>query len=493
MDKDNASLVLDSGFTFDYRNLYGEGKVSQVDLDHLADRLQQAHQAITHMRIAGEVRGHLSKDGTPEKVLFTQLPYVQEGNLNSPQSIARLKQFGLSLRNKVDAVVSFGIGGSYLGNKVLFDVQCGEFWNSTSTAARNGYPKLYFSGNNIDPRRTTELVAQLQADAACALYDLAAKPYRVTLIVISKSGATLDTMATFMVVYQALKKSPLIQVDVVAVTDPAEGEQATLLKKLADEQGWPTFSVPDGVGGRFSIFSEVGLITAACIGFDIEAFLKGARSMDEACQSENIWDNPAMLNAALKYTAAEKYGRCCEVFMPYADYLKSVAEWYIQLLAESLGKRTDKNGQDVFYGRTPIAAVGTTDMHAQTQQHQDGKKDKVLQFVKISEWINDPVIPDVFPTVAKLSEVASIRMSQAMDVARAANAEALAADDRFNATLVLPSLNAFHLGELLYMLALSVAYEGELANVDAFDQPGVEAYKRLMGPRLKSLKSNIKR
>jgi len=491
MTGNKASLTLTSGFTFDYANLYGEGKIIQSDINGLADRIQAAHSAVEQMRAAGVVRGHLSKDGEPERVLFSQLPYVKEGNLNSPQSIDRLKEFGQSLRGQVDAVVSFGIGGSYLGNKVLFDVHCGEFWNSKTVEGRNGYPKLYFSGNNIDPRRTSELIAQLETDAAQQMMNMngESRPYRVTLIVISKSGSTLDTMSTFMVAYQALKRSPLIDVKVVAVTDPAEGDKATLLKRLADEQGWPTFSVPDGVGGRFSVFSEVGLITAACIGFDIDAFLAGARAMDEVCRTGDIWHNPAMLNALLKYIAAEKYGRDIEVFMPYADYLKSVSEWYIQLLAESLGKRTDREGNEVFYGRTPIVAVGTTDMHAQTQQHQDGKRDKVVQFVKVAEWENDPVIPDVFPSAAKLSEISMLTLSQALDVAREANAAALAGDDRFNATFVLPKMNAYYLGELLYMLALSVAYEGELANVDAFDQPGVEAYKRLMGPRLKEIKT----
>ncbi|MEG6585024.1 glucose-6-phosphate isomerase [Dendrosporobacter sp. 1207_IL3150] len=490
MANNNSCLVLSSGFTFDFNNLYGEGKVSSDDINEITAKFENAHKAIKHMRATGEVRGHLSKDDTPEKVLFTHLPYVKEGNLNSPQSIKRLKEFGNSLRNKVDAVISFGIGGSFLGNKVLFDMHCGEFWNSKAAAERNGYPKYYFSGNNIDPRRTSELIEQIRTEASHAAFDLTAKPYNITLIVISKSGATLDTMATFMVVYNELKKSPLIEVNVVAVTDPAEGENATLLKKLAAEQGWPTFGVPDGVGGRFSIFCEVGLITAACIGFDIDGFLAGARAMDEACQQDNIWNNPALLNASLKYLAAEKYGRDIEVFMPYADYLKSVAEWYVQLLAESLGKRLDREGNEVYYGRTPVVAVGTTDMHAQTQQHQDGKNDKVVQFVKVAEWSDDLVIPNIFPSAAKLSEVSSINMSDALDVARSANAEALASNERLNATFILPKLNAFHLGELLYLLALSVAYEGELANVDAFDQPGVEGYKRLMGPRLKALKAN---
>lgn len=481
-------LKLNSGFIFDYENLYGAGKVSDADIEALADRIRLAHRAVEHMRATGEVRGHLSKDGAPEQVLFSQLPYVVEGNLNSPASIKRLKDFGESLRYKVDSVVSFGIGGSFLGNKVFFDACAGEFWNSKSQKERNGYPKLYFNGNNIDARRTTDMIQQLKTEAQIKKVHGETVPYKVLLIVMSKSGGTLDTMSTFMVVYEALRQETGIEVEVVAVTDPAGGDKATLLKRLADEQGWNTFSIPDGVGGRFSIFSEVGLVTAVCLGVDIDAFLAGAKDMDEACRTPDIWQNPAMLNAVLKYLAAVNHDRDVEVFMPYADYLKSLAEWYVQLLAESLGKRYDREGGEVFYGRTPIVAVGTTDMHAQTQQHQEGKKDKVVQFVKIAEWENDPVIPDAFPSAAKLSEISGLRLSQALDVARESNAEALISENRFNATFVLPKLDAYHLGEILYLLALSIAYEGELANVDGFDQPGVEAYKRIMGPRLKALK-----
>ena len=389
---------------------------------------------------------------------------------------------------RFDAVVSFGVGGSYLGNKVLFDVHCGEFWNYKLVEERDGYPKFFFSGNNLDPRHTTDLIDYLLTEG-WNKYQAGRGKYKVTLIVISKSGSTLDTMATFMVVYDMLVQHDMfMDIEVVAVTDPATGDKATLLKELAAKKGWPTFSVPDGVGGRFSVFSEVGLLTGVCIGFDIDAFLAGARAMDETCQSEKLAENPALMNAVLKYLAATRYGMDIEVFMPYGNYLKSVAEWYVQLLAESLGKRTDRDGNVVYYGRTPVAAVGTTDMHAQTQQHQDGKRDKVVQFVKIAQWDRDPAIPNVFPDVPKLATVASIKLGQALDVARQANAEALIADNRFNATFVLDRLDAYHLGQLLYLLALSIAYEGELANVDAFDQPGVEAYKRIMGPRLQALK-----
>ena len=480
------SLVLKSGFTFDYDDLYGEGKVTDADLASYADALKKAHAAMKVMRETGFIRGHLSKDGEPEKVLFSQTPYIKEGNINSLASIARLKELGKHAQENTDVVISLGIGGSFLGNKVLFDVHCGELWNSLSNEQRDNYPRIYFSGNNIDPRRTGDIINHLK-DVAQIKKTHGGQPLRIMLLVISKSGGTLDTMSNFMVVYKALQDDADIEVEVVAVTDPNE-TQPTLLKKLAKDKGWQTFAVPDGVGGRFTVFTEVGLTLAACIGFDIESFLAGARDMDEACQNDDLWKNPAMLNAALKFAASEKHGRDIEVMMPYGDYLKSVSEWYIQLLAESLGKQFNKEGKEVCYGRTPVVAVGTTDMHAQTQQHQEGKLNKVVQFIRIDKWADDLVIPNVFPEVKKLADVSGVTMGAALEVARQSNADALASNKRYSAVFALPELTPYHLGELLYMLAMSIAYEGELADVDAFDQPGVEAYKRIMGPKLQELK-----
>lgn len=480
------SLVLKSGFTFDYDDLYGEGKVTDADLASYADALKKAHAAMKVMRETGFIRGHLSKDGEPEKVLFSQTPYIKDGNINSPASIARLKELGKHVQENTDVVISLGIGGSFLGNKVLFDVHCGELWNSLSNEQRDNYPRIYFSGNNIDPRRTGDIVNHMK-DVAQIKKTHGGQPLRIMLLVISKSGGTLDTMSNFMVMYDAFMKADNIEIEVVAVTDPNE-EKPTLLKKLAMDMGWKQFAVPDGVGGRFTVFTEVGLTLAACIGFDIESFLAGARDMDEACQNDDLWKNPAMLNAALKFAASEKHGRDIEVMMPYGDYLKSVSEWYIQLLAESLGKQFNKEGKEVCYGRTPVVAVGTTDMHAQTQQHQEGKLNKVVQFIRIDKWADDLVIPNVFPEVKKLADVAGVTMGAALEVARQSNADALASNKRYSAVFALPELTPYHLGELLYMLAMSIAYEGELADVDAFDQPGVEAYKRIMGPKLQELK-----
>ena len=479
-------LELGSGFSFDYGNMTGEGRVTEADVAELSPRLLAAHEAVEEMRRTGLARGHLSKDGAPEKVLFIELPYVAEGNLNSPSSLQKLKAFGEDVRENVDAVVSLGIGGSFLGSRVIFDVTCGEFWNERPSAARGGWPEVYFSGNNIDPRRTADLVAYLRYRAEVTK-SRAGHPFTVLLLVISKSGGTLDTMANFMVLYDRLREAADVKLRVAAVTDPGEASP-TALCRLAKEHSWPMFRVPDGVGGRFSVFSEVALSLAACIGFDIDGFLAGARAMDESCRTAEVWENPALLNAALKFIAAKKYGREIEVMMPYGDYLKSLAEWYIQLLAESLGKERDRAGRIVHYGRTPIVAVGTTDMHAQTQQHQEGPLNKVVQFIRVEKWPEDQMIPDVFPDVPSLSAVAGVTMAEALEAARQANAEALAANDRFNALFSLPELNAFHLGELMYLLALSVAYEGELADVDAFNQPGVEAYKRVLGPRLAKIK-----
>ena len=365
-------------------------------------------------------------------------------------------------------------------------MQCGAFWNTLPKEERKGFPRVYFSGNNIDPRATGDLIQHIKAlsKISCSHEK---KKLRVLLLLISKSGGTLDTMSGFMVIYDALKKFENVEVEVVAVTDPGE-EKPTLLKKLAMEKGWEQFAVPDGVGGRFTVFTEVGLTLAACIGFDIQAFLDGAKDMDKACQNDDIWQNPAMLNAALKFAASERHGRDIEVMMPYGDYLKSVSEWYIQLLAESLGKQFNKEGKEVCYGRTPCVAVGTTDMHSQTQAHQQGKLNKVVQFIRIKDWEDDLVIPNAFPEAKKLADIAGVTMSEALEVARQSNADALASNKRYNACFTLPTLNAYHLGELLYMLAMSIAYEGELADVDAFDQPGVESYKRIMGPKLQALK-----
>lgn len=248
------------------------------------------------------------------------------------------------------------------------------------------------------------------------------------------------------------------------------------------------FAVPNGVGGRFSVFTEVGLVVGAVVGFDIEAFLEGAKAMDQACAREDVFENPALLNAALKFIASEKYGRNIEVFMSYGDYLKSTSEWYVQLLAESLGKKERRDGKAEPYGRTPIVAVGTTDMHAQTQEHQEGRYNKVVTFLSVGEWERDLTVPSMYENYSKLQAFSGLNLGDILTAAKESNEAALTSDHRFNGSFLLPTLSAYHMGELMFLLCWAIFFEGELANVDAFNQPGVEVYKKLLGPKLASLK-----
>ena len=159
-------------------------------------------------------------------------------------------------------------------------------------------------------------------------------------------------------------------------------------------------------------------------------------------------------------------------------------EWYEQLLAESLGKRSDRESKIVNYGRTPVVAVGTTDMHAQTQQHQEGKLNKVVQFVEIAESSGAAVLKNPFSDIPYFDKYGGLAMNSALKIALEENEKALTSDNRYNVKITLPKLNEYYLGQLMYFLMLTVDYEGELADVDAYDQPGVEVYKRFMKERL---------
>ena len=476
-------LVLNSGFTFDYTNMFGTGRLQEADLTALEGDMQKAAAAVDEMRRSGTAYKHLSKDGTPEPVYFTRFADIENGNPNTPVSLQKLKEFGDYLRTNVDAVVFLGIGGSYLGNKVLFDIGAGPSWNSLGEKRRSGYPRIYFSGNNLDAGQCEEIMNELRYWSVHAWPKK--KRFKVMLVPISKSGSTLETLASFIYFYEACNKSVMFDTEVTAVTD-RNPEAGSPLFTLAEKHGWRCFDIKNGIGGRFSVLTDPGLVTAAAIGMNVEELLSGAGNMEAACRSENIYENPALMNAALKYLAAAKYGCHIEVFMGYGERLGSLGQWYVQLLAESLGKRQNRSGETVYYGRTPVPAVGTTDMHAQTQLHQDGIRNKVVQFLQIKNMPGDIVLGMPFdePVFKKYH---GLKMNEALAMALDSNAEALNSDNRFNARYVLPEMNAYHLGELFYFLMLSIAYEGELANIDAFDQPGVETYKKIMKAKFANL------
>jgi len=476
-----TKLGLKDGLVFDYAQMFGEKRLAQADLDAFKDRMAKASEAVLKIYETGFAKAHLSKDGTPEHVFFPRLGFLKEGYPNTEKSVAALEAISAKMQKEADVVLSLGIGGSYLGDKVLFDAFAGEFWNDMTDAERHNYPRVYFAGNSLDPVASTGLYKQLERLAAQK-----GSPLSVNLVVISKSGTTLEPLSAFTYFYSALKADPKhFKVDVTAVTGMSAKE--SVMYRLAMENNWPVFEVPEGVGGRFSVLSNCGLILAAAIGMDIRALLAGAAEMADYCLKAPVAENPALVNATLKVAANNKLGTDIEVFMGYGNSLKSVSEWYVQLLAESLGKRLDREGKTVYHGRTPIVAVGSTDMHAQTQLHQDGTRNKVVQFLEIAEAEEKIVLADPFPTEKAFSKYAGKDMLTLLHIAMESNEQALAGDERMSARYILPRLTARYLGQLFMFLMFSIAYEGELDDIDAYDQPGVEAYKKIMNATIAKL------
>ena len=336
-------ITLPSGLVLDFTNMFGENRLADQEIVQALESIgAEADAAVAGLRATGHSKAHLSKDGQPEHVYFPRMPYIAEGNPNTAASIAKLKEYGEYLK-QMDVVVFLGVGGSYLGNKVLFDAFGGCHWN-TNAKLRHDQPRIYFSGNNLDPVDCNGLVYEVQRLAYLHLSN--GRELKVMLVPISKSGTTLETISAFTYFYDTLSKGLNIKLECTVVTDlQAEEDKAPLLQ-LARKYGWWQFDIKEGIGGRFCVMTDPGLVTMAALGGDIEEFLRGAREMDEYCQGVALAENPALLNALLKFLAYQK-GRDIEVFMPYSMHLKSLSEWYVQLLAESLGKRKDRNGQVV--------------------------------------------------------------------------------------------------------------------------------------------------
>ena len=452
-------MTINNVLFIDIRNLLNHSwGVSKEELEEYANEINQAAKAIAKLRNTGK-----GPDGS--LVLFPHLPYLLEENvLISEEEKKNL----LSLQEEAksyDVVISIGIGGSYLGNQVLFDLFCGPYWNQLTKEERRGYPQFYFAGQNVDPVSLTELSSCISREAN----RIEGRRMRVLFLVISKSGTTIEPVTAV----RGLKKllADVCDVHLMAITDKGKGR----IRPVAEKEHFPCFTVPDGIGGRFSIFSQVGLVFASLAGIDIENFLKGAQMVEEACCSEEINENPALLLAALKYIATKEYGITAEVIMPYGDKLRSFGWWYAQLLGESLGKKYDMQGNVVYNGRIPVASVGTTDMHSLTQEHQQGKKNKLIQFISVKN------LPQDLSVLCDEKNVSGmVPMSRMLDAARRANEEALASEGRMSCHISIKELTPFHVGALMYFFFLTIAYEGAMENVNAFDQPGVEDYKKIL-------------
>jgi glucose-6-phosphate isomerase len=366
--------------------------------------------------------------------------------------------FTATAHGKYDDVVILGIGGSALGPIALRTALRPSGWNMLDDKARGGYPRLQVL-DNVDPETIAALLNRLKLE-------------RTLFVVTSKSGGTAETMAQFLIVHDRLTSARLdVAKHLVFVTDPKQGA----LRPLADRLKVPALDIPPNVGGRFSVLTPVGTLPAALIGIDVKSLLAGAAEMAERCDNADLAGNPAAIFAMLQWLSDTQLKKSIAVFMPYSDPLRDFAAWFVQLWAESLGKkRTD--GTSV--GSTPLAALGATDQHAQVQLFMEGPADKTVTFVAVKERSTDVKIPPAFSDVKELGYLAGHSLGELIDIEQRATAGALAMRGRPNMTIHLDRVDASHVGQLMMLLEIATAYAGQLYIIDAFNQPGVELGKQ---------------
>ncbi|MDH5541986.1 MAG: glucose-6-phosphate isomerase [Nitrospinota bacterium] len=375
---------------------------------------------------------------------------------------APLIKFARKIREKYENLVVLGIGGSALGASAVQSALNPSFYNLLARNKRKGFPRL-FVADNIDPDWFDEVLS-------------IADPKKTIYNVISKSGTTAETMSQFMVVFDLLrsKLKGKWKKRVVITTDAKNG----ILREIVDEFGLESFEIPANVGGRFSVFTPVGLLPLACAGIDINLLLDGASRMAERCSSEKFNENPAYILGALHYLADVRKGKSSTVMMPYSTKLYGVADWFRQLWAESLGKAKDLQGKQVNTGQTPIKALGVTDQHSQVQLYVEGPNDKMFVFLEIENFSKEVVIPEVFEDKAPLKYLAGKSLNKLIKTEMEGTEYALTTHNRPSMTIKLPELNAHTLGQLMFMLEAATAYAGGLYGIDPFDQPGVEFGKK---------------
>lgn len=350
--------------------------------------------------------------------------------------------------------VNLGIGGSALGGEAVMRALLHPLQNDLPPK-RGTLGRFYFP-DNVDPETNAALLDVLQ-------------PEETLIHIASKSGSTAETAAQMMIFLPWLEKklgAEAAKKHVVVSTDPQKGDLRTFVQK----QGFRAVTIPPGVGGRFSVFGSVGLLPMALFGLDPRAFVEGAARVAERCQG--IEDNPALELALALHGQHVERGRNIVVLMSYSDALAPVGDWFGQLWAESLGK--NKNA-----GSTPVRAIGATDQHSQLQLYMEGPDDKVVVFLRAEAFRADVTMPAAAVKSSSTDYLEGKTLSTLLNVESMATEKALTDNGRPNAALTLPKIDEASLGGLLYFLQLVTVYAGGLYDVNPFDQPGVEAGKKL--------------
>lgn len=415
--------------------------IDRAAIDDMSVYLKRAHAQVE----AGRGKGMQG---------WMELPFNQD------EVVEHIERVAAQVRARFDTFVVLGIGGSALGPAAVQQALNHLHYNDLPAEKRNG-PRLYIE-DNIDPERMAALLDVIDLKKTC-------------FNVITKSGGTAETMSQYLIILDALKREvgDSYAEHIIATTSAARGN----LIKIAQKEGYETFIIPDGVGGRFSELCPVGLLAAAVCGIDIRGLLEGARMMDERCKTDDVWKNPALLDAALMYICMQEMGVNMSVMMPYSDSLKLMADWYAQLWAESLGKNVTKKGMAVNVGQTPIKTLGVTDQHSQLQLYTEGPYDKAITFLKVESFRKETPIPNGCEEIPDVAFLGGKSHNQLIEAERMGTEYALYKAGRMSQTIILPEVNAQTVGQLLYFFELCTAYTGELLDIDTFNQPGVEESK----------------
>jgi len=442
-----------SAIRFDYTNVLAEAVgeehgLTQGELESMRAPSRAALEAIEARR--------------SEDLRWLDLPYQDE-------VLADVAAYATSVKERFENVCVLGIGGSALGNTALQTALNSPYHN---LAPPPGIPRLFVL-DNVDPDLVGEFLAHVD-------------PTKTVFNVISKSGGTAETMSQFLIFRQRLLEAvgeQELPEHIVCTTDAKKG----VMREIVEREGYRSFVVPDGVGGRFSVLSPVGLVSSALVGIDIHGLAKGAAAMDHRCRTTDFFANPALLHSAIQYLLHVNKAKPLAVAFSYSHRLRDVADWYAQLLGESLGKKTSRSGEVVHVGPTPIRAVGVTDQHSQVQLYVEGPFDKWFTILSVEQPDHSVVIPAAFPDLEGVAYLGDRTLKELFHAERDGTRIALTEARRPNATLSMETVDAHSIGQLVYLLELSVALMGEHYDVDAFDQPGVEAGKvaayALMGRR----------
>lgn len=383
-------------------------------------------------------------------------------------TLRAVQQFADAMRGRIDDVLLVGIGGSALGPYALdvalrgpHPVQLGAGKNAKRGSA---HPRLVVL-DNVDPGFVAAALANLN-------------PRRTAVCVIAKSGSTAETLATFLIVRQWMNDGigrKRARTQIITITDSKKGD----LLGIAQEEQYPTFFIPGNVGGRFSVFTPVGLVPAALIGLDVKKLLRGAQDANEVCWKTKTKDNPALMSAVVHHALNRLQQKKVEVVFAYSQYLWGAAFWYRQLWAESLGKEKDRDGNIVEAGQTPIAALGVTDQHSQLQLYREGPRDKMITFWEVEKPRVEIKIPKELTQYDSTKYLGGKNLSQLFRAERIATEAALTQARRPNCRWTLRSVDEYTIGMFFQILEFQTAFAGELLGINAFDQPGVELGKQL--------------